>query len=489
MLGVSRLWDPPGGDQALFMLGASALHGGGVLYRDFWDLKQPGIFEFYLAAGIPFGFTPVAAHILGLGLWLVLSIAQIAALAPLLRRPALAAVAPLATAGAFFLGATIRDFGQPEAIAGTPLFLSLCLFVASFTVRRGAVVLACAAGLSAGLAVIDKLLFGAIAIAAIVAAGAAIGPPPRRVVWRLVCFSCCAVLPSAVYLAAAAAQHELVAVIYTWFVLPERIIAALPHAPASRLLGDVRLYVVTFALPIALAAVALCSKMTPEARPWRNAMLAWIAAAAVVIVVQRFSWWEYHFILFVVPIGTLATLGSDALVERLARYREPRRRLTLTLAVCVAVAISVLPLARAERRLATLIATNAPFSRAGAERYRRAQSREYAEAGEVAALLPRRGPRPTSIFVAGDPLVFTLSDTVSHVPINGWGLELLLPSQWTVLEGQLTAARPDDVFVNPSYALLIARQSPSIVALLRREYRVAEQSRLGTWYSSRQEMK
>lgn len=98
MLGISRLWDPPGGDQALFLLGASVLHSGGMLYRDFWDLKQPGIFEFYLAAGIPFGFTSVAALILGLGLWLVLSIAQIAALAPLLRRPALAAVAPLVTA-------------------------------------------------------------------------------------------------------------------------------------------------------------------------------------------------------------------------------------------------------------------------------------------------------------------------------------------------------------------------------------------------------
>ena len=37
---------PFAGDQALFLLGAAALDRGEVLYVDFWDIKQPGIYFF-----------------------------------------------------------------------------------------------------------------------------------------------------------------------------------------------------------------------------------------------------------------------------------------------------------------------------------------------------------------------------------------------------------------------------------------------------------
>ena len=42
VIGASRLFDPFSGDQALFLVGAETLHAGGVLYRDYWDIKQPG---------------------------------------------------------------------------------------------------------------------------------------------------------------------------------------------------------------------------------------------------------------------------------------------------------------------------------------------------------------------------------------------------------------------------------------------------------------
>jgi|GEM_PF-3741286 len=42
-------------DQALFRIGAQVLADGGWLYKDFWDLKQPGIYWFYKTAGLLFG--------------------------------------------------------------------------------------------------------------------------------------------------------------------------------------------------------------------------------------------------------------------------------------------------------------------------------------------------------------------------------------------------------------------------------------------------
>ena len=55
--GLVNLAYPFAGDQALFTLGGRALAEGAVLYRDFWELKQPGILYFYFLAGQMFGFT------------------------------------------------------------------------------------------------------------------------------------------------------------------------------------------------------------------------------------------------------------------------------------------------------------------------------------------------------------------------------------------------------------------------------------------------
>jgi hypothetical protein len=63
VLGAARLAYPFHGDQALFMLGARTLAGGGTLYVDFWDCKQPGIYLLYLLAGRFFGFDEIGVHL------------------------------------------------------------------------------------------------------------------------------------------------------------------------------------------------------------------------------------------------------------------------------------------------------------------------------------------------------------------------------------------------------------------------------------------
>ena len=44
LLALTRLPEPFAWDQTMFMLGARVLDHGGVLYRDYWDPKQPGLF-------------------------------------------------------------------------------------------------------------------------------------------------------------------------------------------------------------------------------------------------------------------------------------------------------------------------------------------------------------------------------------------------------------------------------------------------------------
>lgn len=51
------------GEQALFVTAAMEISEGGGLYTDFWGLKQPGIFLFFVAGGTLFGYTEVGIHL------------------------------------------------------------------------------------------------------------------------------------------------------------------------------------------------------------------------------------------------------------------------------------------------------------------------------------------------------------------------------------------------------------------------------------------
>lgn len=50
-LGLANPPQPFAWDQALFAINARVLNDGGALYRDAWDVKQPGIYLFYWLGG------------------------------------------------------------------------------------------------------------------------------------------------------------------------------------------------------------------------------------------------------------------------------------------------------------------------------------------------------------------------------------------------------------------------------------------------------
>ena len=67
--GLCLAW-PFWGDQALFTVYSREMTEGAVLYRDLFDVKQPGIFLFYAAGGLLFGFTEIGIHLFELVYWL-----------------------------------------------------------------------------------------------------------------------------------------------------------------------------------------------------------------------------------------------------------------------------------------------------------------------------------------------------------------------------------------------------------------------------------
>ena len=101
-LALLRLPEPFWVDQVPFMLYAEQFAKGALLYRDFWDLKPPGIFGVYLIAGKLFGFTGIGMHLFD-GLWMIGLAAMLRlTLAQYFTRSWIAILLPWLSAGVYF---------------------------------------------------------------------------------------------------------------------------------------------------------------------------------------------------------------------------------------------------------------------------------------------------------------------------------------------------------------------------------------------------
>ena len=153
------------GDQALFTVYARALLRGAVLYRDIFDVKQPGIFLFYAAGGSIFGFTEIGIHLFELIYWLVFSLFMLIALRPYFSHRWAASLLPLATVVVYYLHAGTLDLTQLEMLVAFPILVGWWLIdraqPETHTGRRRYA----AAGLAAAAVVLLKHLYILIVLA------------------------------------------------------------------------------------------------------------------------------------------------------------------------------------------------------------------------------------------------------------------------------------------------------------------------------------
>ena len=109
---VLRVFDPLGGDGGLFLVGAKMVSEGAVLYEDFWDFKQPGIFHFYGTAGALFGYDYLGIQLFQLLYWMASAALIVWLLYGFMLRRSFAFLAPLVFLGTYYAHAPINFFGQ-----------------------------------------------------------------------------------------------------------------------------------------------------------------------------------------------------------------------------------------------------------------------------------------------------------------------------------------------------------------------------------------
>ncbi|MDW8353528.1 MAG: glycosyltransferase family 39 protein [Bryobacterales bacterium] len=159
-MGATKLDYPLIGDQTLFAMGAQVISDGGVLYRDFWDIKPPGIFLWFLAAGELFGFSDFGVRIFDILYQCTFAALMVWMLSPLVGGRT-AALAALLTVGWYYAFCEHLLFVEP--LVQLPLFLTLAGVTRAHSSRNSSVWFL-AAGAGTGLATLFKPVLGLVGL-------------------------------------------------------------------------------------------------------------------------------------------------------------------------------------------------------------------------------------------------------------------------------------------------------------------------------------
>jgi hypothetical protein len=138
------------------------------------------------------------------------------------------------------------------------------------------------------------------------------------------------------------------------------------------------------------------------------------------IVAQIYSWWPYHFLLLVMPVGLLGGTRTRS-SARSSPSPEPTSTGPCARQRRIGRSCGLLPglidwSLKAGKFLTA--ARNVEWSDAGA--YRRAdQHRPTAKSLEIAAFLLATDAKPGTVYIMGSPLYLTLTGRRAAIPMNG----------------------------------------------------------------------
>ena len=480
-LGVFSLGRPLYGDQALFVVGAKQLLHGDALYIDFWDLKQPGIYWWYAAAGRIAGFREAGLHAVELLWQLATALVLLALVRPSLQHPRLAAFVPLATTGLYYATAGTGSLTQVESLIALPLLLSILAFRLSERRARYRWALLLAAGSAGSIVLIFKLLYAPMVASIWLALLILTARGHRRGVSRVIVggawLSVGLMAPLLVTLLAVSQGGHLGYVLHTWFVVPPRIAALPDMRTANALSTGVRQFALSYAPCIALAAFAVVARLRRNGDPLDLAFVVWIVTGIGMILSD--FWWAYLWMHIVVPVGALAVLGLDELVSQFPRRYSGRVKQGFALLLSGGLLLSVGPLLVAGSVWRSQLTALVQHGLHGPEKYRQ---KYYSEAATDLKRL-NKSMAARSMTVLGNPTILYLANQDQAIPLNGWSPEIFLPEHCLSLKEQLSARPPDVVFVSSKFWLNVRRRCGQAYDPVS-HYRILTSTPRGAWFKS-----
>lgn len=499
ILGIARLSETFYGDQAMFTVYARAISEGAVLYGDIWDVKQPGIFIFYLLAGLLFGFSESGIHFFELLYWLAFSAVLIFSLRWYFQTSFFLSLAPLFTVGYYYLVADSWRLTQVESLIGFPILLAILLLLRAGECfpRRVSGLLFFLSGLAWSFVLILKsaYLLVCLAITAIVflfifkklkAAGAG-------TVFRSILLLFAGILAPmaaiACYFIFHGVSEEL---FYVTFLYPRDSVAAFSGWHRLHFLRESIYWFFWHYLPllvlIALGTFACLLRISqnstgsvrsfvfPDTRSdlFTLLLIVWVVSGLSAILVQAASWWGYHFMLLFAPLGLLAAKSLESfwffVIEKWNITGKSRFPAAAVFAVILFPAFLPVKEPSIDMAKRYFDSRGLKIFRPGFFEPHGFNSDQYEHIGRAVAFLPPRDAQNHNMFVCANPLYYHLSDSYPTGPSNGWSPEFFMERQWRQFEADLSTRLPVYLIIDEDCSKLIQKHSPETIRLIRQRY-------------------
>ncbi|BBD68906.1 hypothetical protein NIES4072_37660 [Nostoc commune NIES-4072] len=475
IIGLINLPFPFAGDQALFTTGALEMQQGKVLYRDFWDLKQPGIYYFYYLAGSLFGFNDIGIHIFEFIYMMLFSITLQLTLKTYFRHQIVASLVPLLTVGVYYIVSYHKQFTQVEGLVSFPLFLCLWLTHQSFNHEgKQRFIQLLLSGFTGGIVLIFKLIFLPIIfcfwLTALLHSILIKQQKAKKIVLEICLPIFLGIIFPILFIIIYFASVDSLAIVYkTFFVYPSQVVAN-GKLNKSRLISGNLWFLKNFITLIVMAIVAVNVSLRKNKNLLTLLLVVWFVFGLGVIFIQIRSLWIYHYLLLFVPTGILATKGLDILWERFNELSSPIIKILLSL-------LFLSPLLwNFQVKSIALVKNNFALTEDTRFKYQTVFRGDYKLLRSEIGFLSQPGSLPGAIFVAGDPSIYYFSGRTQATSLNAWSLELFLPDQWPQLLEELDSSKPPYIFITNKYHALIQEKFPKILELIEKRYHILSKS-------------
>jgi hypothetical protein len=459
--GLTALRKPFAGDQSLFVVGAKAMSHGAVLYRDFWDIKQPGIYWFY-QLGLKIPASPeVAVHVLEMLYFVALAVVMMAALRSYFHDASFAALAAFFTCGVYFIITGSAQLTQVEGLVQFPLFVCAWALLAPIQRHRLPMSRVILAGLAAGVVVLLKLMLVVLPVGFFVML--IISERVRRrslleCLLAIVLFAAGLALVTAPVLMYYQSIGQIDLLYATWIQDPMRINSELPHNSILVLKGGM----IWFAIRTMGLLPLACIGAVVRRHSWLTAgLLFWLFTGFAMIALQR-KGWDYHFLMLLCPMAILAAAGAEYLIETTFSGRLEWLAFVPAIVLAAYVAVG---------------AAN------GARQLHDPRPDFYARAVPDDAVLTTADAKPGPIYVLGTPLIYYLTDRPQAVPLNGWSPEMFLSEQWMELGVSIRQKRPPFIFISAENRDLLPNRGQQLQDAINSNYTLLSHSLPGDWYA------
>lgn len=469
------LW-PVDGDQAQYYLGAANLAAGGDYYSSYWDIKQPGLYWFYVAAG-SLGLGEIGARLLEMLLATAGGLLSYSSMRQLGARGLPPVVVSVLSVWLYVAGAFDMGVGQAEGLLGFLLAAQIRLLLAA----RNRTCPWAVAGVLTGVCIVLKILF--VGFGTMIMLGVlwdqrkAPGSLRRIIAWGLGLAAPVAALVIPLFSIDA---WQVFA--YSTFHLPAELTSLPAMRPPYWLASNVRSLAVLVGVLGPLLLIGLRNRSRATCRIWdfHGISFGLFAAAVFGVVIGLMQYPTSYRYLMIAPLLSLLVVPGLEGVLQWAAHSAGR----LTVAVIVA-ALTLAPSMRGFGQ-AWQTAHLVGFSLSPSSNDLFSEEMTDGAAREQALpVLSIAAESETTVYVYGDPRMYRWLGKKQPIAIIGWSPQMQTPTVWNEQIRELKCARPDLVFVSQATDEL---HEPSLDGFLSSDYRELGSASQGMWWRLRAEV-